>query len=47
MFYLTYAIGLVMVIFTGYLILKYHFEFKRVKINTRNYLKYSRKINKG
>ena len=44
MIYLTYTIGLLMVLFTGYLILKYNAEFKAVKVRTKNYLRL-RKVN--
>ena len=43
MFYLTYTIGFLMVAFTAYLLTKWHFSFKAVKAETRQYLRQQRK----
>lgn len=45
MFAITYTIGILMVVFTVYTILKYNAKFKAVKVRTKKYLRYMRKVN--
>lgn len=47
LFYVTYFLGFFMVLFTGYLIYTYSKAFNDVKVKTRNYLSFMRKIEKG
>ena len=43
--YLAYEIGLTMFLITGLIIYHYDKQFKQVKVKTKNYLVYMRKVN--
>lgn len=45
MFYLAYTIGFLMVVITAYIIMHYQAKFKVVKVRTKKYLRYMRKVN--
>lgn len=45
MFYLAYTIGFLMVVISAYMIYTYQQRFKAVKVRTKNYLRYMRKVN--
>lgn len=47
LFYVSYFLGFFMILFTGYLIYTYSKAFNDVKVKTRNYLRFMRKIEKG